>query len=301
MIEQEFRHHFIPEFYQRGFITDGTGLIWVYQKGTKPKQQSVRKTGMELNFYAFTNKDLSLETQAVEKELAKLDSDGARVIRALEEGRELTGQEREVLSRFVSVMWRRTPQHKKQAETMAVGVMQKFFEERNDEWLYKMLRERLGSDAKAQRLFEEQSTELAKIRQAYLEKTPDFLFPSNTLRKSMFESVLLAMDWGYLRATTDTEFLTCDDPVVFNKGTGLKDTNAVIIFPLSRTLLLQAMWISEYSHGFYQLTDSQIRTFNRYIVQNASKEVYASKSSKVLQSFVGKRLGQFQKDNRGSS
>lgn len=297
MSHQEFRHHFIPEFYQRGFIADGTGLIWVYQKGSEPRQKSVRKTAMELNFYAYTKGDRKVEAEAVERELAKLDSDGARVIHTLEDNRLLTEQERKILARFVSVMWRRTPKHKKQAEMMAADMMEKFFEDRNENWLLKRIRERVQSDEQAQRLFEEQAPELAKIRDAYLKKVPNFLFPTNTLRDSMFESVLLAMDWAYFRATKDTEFLTCDDPVIFNKGTGLKDTNAVIIFPLSRTLLLQAMWISEYRNRFHRLSDVQIRTFNRYVVQNAHKQIYASKRSETLKRFVGKWIGRFEKND----
>lgn len=110
----------------------------------------------------------------------------------------------------------------------------------------------------------------------------------------MFERVLLAMDWVYFKSTPDTEFLTCDNPVVFNKGTGLKDQNAVIIFPLSRKLLLQAMWISNYRGSYVQLADTQIRTMNRYVVRNSLSEVYASKRSKILQNFVSKWIGSFE-------
>ena len=78
------RSHYIPQFYQRGFIADGSGLIWVYSKGCTPRLESVRKTGMGLNLYAFMNNRKELDTESVEKELAKLDTDGAAVIHKLE-------------------------------------------------------------------------------------------------------------------------------------------------------------------------------------------------------------------------
>lgn len=288
------KHHYIPQFYQRGFIADGSGLIWVYEKGREPRQLSVRKTGMEINLYGFTDRNKELDTQTVESELAKIDSDGADAIHKLEGGALLSEAERWNLCRFVSVMWRRTLKHKRQADVMSAETVRKFFEERDEEWVRQRIRERVSSEAEVDRLFEEQKAEFQRLREQYLSQVPDFLFPHNTLRASMFENVMNAMDWAYFRATPDTEFLTCDDPVAFNKGSGLKDRQAVILFPLSRKLFLQAMWISEYRNNFHQLRDAEIRTLNRYIVRNAHKQVYASRKSKVLVGFISKNIGAFE-------
>lgn len=285
--------HYIPQFYQRGFISDGSGLIWVYSRHGAPKLVSVRKTGMALNLYAFRTKNNQLDATTIEQELAKLDSDGASVIYRLQKGQLLTDDERWTLSRFVSVMWRRTTAHKERSEVMASEMMGKFFEDHNEQWLYELLIQRLGAGPATEEVFEKEKCELARIKEDYHREVPSFIFPNNTLRDSMFEKVLFSMDWAYFKATTDTEFLTCDDPVVFNKGTGLKDENAVIIFPLSRLLLLQGMWKSTYRNAFVQLRDSDIRTLNRYVVSNASKEVYASKRSNVMAKFVAKRIGEF--------
>lgn len=293
MEAQVIRSHYIPEFYQRGFIADGSGLIWVYSKDTAPKLVSVRKTGMVMNLYAFRTRDNEVDATTVEKELAKLDSDGAAVIHRLQKGHLLSEDERWTLSRFVSVMWRRTTAHKEHAESMASGMMGEFFEEHDNDWLHELLTDRFGSGVATEGIFEKQKIELARLREDYQREVPSFIFPNNTLRDSIFERVLFSMDWVYFRATTDTEFLTCDDPVVFNKGTGLKDENAVIIFPLSRFLLLQGMWKSTYQSTFVQLGDSDIRTLNRYIVSNANKEVYSSKKSNVLAEFVAKRIREF--------
>jgi Protein of unknown function (DUF4238) len=287
-------HHYIPQFYQRGFIADNTGLIWVYEKDKEPRQISVRKTGMEINLYGFTNQEKEFDTQIVESELASIDSDGAKAIHKLEKGLLLNKDERRNICKFVSVMWRRTLKHKKHAEDMAAGMMEKFFEEHNDDWLRQILQERIMSPARVEQLFNQQKAELEKIREQYIQQVPDFIFPNNALRSSIFENVLYAMDWAYFKSTPDTEFLTCDDPVAFNKGSGLKDRNAVIIFPLSRKLLLQAMWITNYRNDFHQLRDTDIRTLNRYTVCNAHNQVYASKKSNVIAGFVNKWIGSFE-------
>jgi hypothetical protein len=288
------KHHYIPQFYQRGFISDGSGLIWTYEKDREPRQLSVRKTGMEINLYGFTDRNKEVDTQTVESELAKIDSDGADAIHKLEGGALLSEAERWNLCRFVSVMWRRTLKHKTRADAMATETVREFFAKHDEEWVRQKIRGRVSSEAEAERLFEEQRAESQKLREQYLSQVPDFLFPHNTLRASMFENVMNAMDWAYFKATPDTEFLTCDDPVAFNKGSGLKDRQAVIMFPLSRKLFLQAMWISEYRNNFHQLRDAEIRTLNCYIVRNAHEQVYTSKKSKVLAGFISKNIGAFE-------
>lgn len=285
------KHHYVPQFYQRGFIRDKSNRIWVYERGREPRQYSVRKTGMKIALYGFTNQQKELDTRTVEVELAKIDNDGAKVIQKLEKTSSLSDKERRRLCRFVSVMWRRTPKHKEQAEKMAAEMMPRFFEEHDDEWLCQIINERLGTHADAERKFEEQRVELLKLRDQYTREVPDFLFATNVLRDSMFEQVLYRMDWAFFRATPTTEFLTCDNPILFSKGSGLKDREAVIMFPLSSKLFLQAMWISTYGNTYQGLTDAQIQVLNRYVVQNAHKQVYSSTASKEVSSLVDEVIG----------
>jgi hypothetical protein len=291
------RQHSIPQFYQRRFITDNSGLIWVYEKDSEPRQMSVRNTAMAIDFYAFT-KDNKFDNRTVEKGLEKMDSMGARIIHKLQKGQTLTDQERYNLSEFISVMWRRTAKHKEEAEQRAAAMMPDFFRHHDEEWLVRELEKRGVPPGDGEIPFEDQRTKLTEVRSDYLARVPDFLFARNVVRQSIFERVLYAMDWVYFKGTEDTDFLTSDNPVVFSKGTGLKDRNAVIIFPLSRTLLLQAMWISNYQGRFVQSQDTQIRTFNKYVVRNAHRQVYASKRSKVLPAFVTKWIGTFESPKR---
>jgi hypothetical protein len=284
------RQHSIPQFYQRGFITDGTGLIWVYEKGSEPRRVSVRDTAMEIGFYGFMKNGKS-DNETVEKALAKIDNVGARIIQKVQKGRTLTEDERRTFSSFVSIMWRRTTKHKNEAEQLAATMMPDFFREHDESWLISKLREYQVPPGNAPIPYERQRKRLATLRLDYLQKVPNFLFPNNVVRESIFEKVLFSMDWAFFHSTEDTDFLTCDNPVVFNKGTGLKDRNAVIMFPISRNVLLQAMWISNYRGSFVELKDGQIRTINRYIVRNAHRQAYASKQSAVLRDFVTKWIG----------
>jgi hypothetical protein len=287
------KHHFIPEFYQRGFIGDGSGLIWVYRKNREPRQFSVRKLGMELDLYGFTKLDGSVDSNTVEAALSKLESEAALVIRHIEKGFTPDDDQRWTLSRFVSVMWRRTVKHKTESKAAVSAILQNFVDQNDDEFIDAKVKGRSMSLSDETEFRLQLAQELRTIRQKYLGEMPNYLFTNNIIRESTFEYAMMSMDWGFFKSTVDTEFLTCDDPVVFNKPTGLQDPSAVIMFPLSRRLLVQAMWPSRYRCRGIRPTDSIVRYFNRCIVQNAQSQVYASKRSHTLARFVNKWIGTF--------
>ncbi|MBL8206943.1 MAG: DUF4238 domain-containing protein, partial [Blastocatellia bacterium] len=240
------RHHFIPQFYQRGFLTGSAGLIWVYEKYRQPRLRPLRKTGMELDLYGFTNQQGEFDSQTIESALGVLETNTAPVIKKLEAGNLPNDLERKHLAKFISVLLRRTPKHKASVRKMGKEMMPEFFEEHDEKWLFEHIKKRVGDDDKAEQIFEAKKIELQELREKYLQEAPDWLFPTNILRESLFEQILLRMDWAYFRSSPTIEFLTCDNPVAFSQGTGLKDREAVIMCPLTRTLFLQAMWISSY-------------------------------------------------------
>lgn len=157
------RQHSIPQFYQRGFIPDKTELIWVYEKDVEPRQKSVRNTGMEIDFYGFT-KNEQIDNESVENELRRMDDTGARLIHKLEKGTSLSDQECYKFSQFVSVMWRRTKQHKGEAERMAAAMMPNFFEKHDEEWLVNKLESQGVQPGDGVLPFEPQRIKLAKLR-----------------------------------------------------------------------------------------------------------------------------------------
>jgi hypothetical protein len=295
MVEPPKKHHFIPKFYQKGFADDSSNRIWVYEEGRTPRLCSLRKTGMKIALYGFTTPQGNFDSQTIEAALSLLETNTAPVIKKLEKGDEITDSERAHLAKFVSVLFRRTPKHKEKAIKMAEEMMPEFFEEHSEEWLYERIKEKTGSIDETNRIFEVQKEELRNIRERYLQKVPDWLFPINIFRDSIFEQVLLKMDWGYFRSSPTIEFLTCDNPVAFSQGTGLKHKEAVIMCPLTKTLFLQAMWLSTYKGSFVNLRDTDVRRLNKYIVQNAHKRVYASYRSSKIEKFVSKWVGTFEK------
>ncbi|PYS69382.1 MAG: hypothetical protein DMF69_17185 [Acidobacteria bacterium] len=270
------KHHYVPQFYQRGFRIDSSNRIWVYQKEQDARRCGVKRTGMTIDLYAFRNKDGQIDFGSVERHLATIDNQGATIIQKLERGKSLTDKERIRLSRFVSIMWRRTPKHKARVKQTTRELLPKALAP-----FYEM----------ADGLTSEARVEVERIRKEYTKNPPDFLFAHSVLRDSAFEDRMSKMDWAFFKAPPGKEFVTCDDPARFSTGSGLDHKDATIAFPLSRTLLLQCKWNSGWGNRFQVLSDEQVDYFNLWTVKGADEQVYASSRSEEIQFLVDKHIG----------
>ncbi len=71
------KHHFIPRFYQRGFVPGRGRKIWVYEKDGKPLRRSIRSVGMQVDLYAFERAG-QVDFGSVEKELALVEDHSSK-------------------------------------------------------------------------------------------------------------------------------------------------------------------------------------------------------------------------------
>lgn len=269
------KHHYVPQFYQRGFIADKSNRIWVYQKALSPRRYGVKKTGMRIDLYAFRDKDGQTDFGTVERQLARIDDQAAKIIQKLENEKALTDEDRMRLCRFVSVMWRRTPKHMDHVNKTAIELLPKALEPFDE------LRDQLSPEARA---------EVERIRREYSAKPPDFLFAHNVLRDSAFEQLMYQMDWAFFKASASKEFLTCDDPARINAA-GLQNKDGLILFPLSRKLFLQCKWDSGWGKAFHGLSNDKIDYLNLWIVKGAHKQVYASERLEEIRLMVDQNIG----------
>ena len=74
-------------------------------------------------------------------------------------------------------------------------------------------------------------------------------------------------------------------------GAGLKNKDAVILFPLSSKLFLQCKWNSGWGNTFHFLSNEKIDYLNLWIVKGAHKQVYASEDSEEICLMVDQNIG----------
>lgn len=112
------RHHYLPQFYLKGFSTDKSKL-YVFDKKTddeknKFRYQTTEKIAYENNLYTYKTKDRKKET--LEDFFCQIEGMAKTVITKLENREDIEPIERGHLALFVAFLWLRTPTSK--AETL---------------------------------------------------------------------------------------------------------------------------------------------------------------------------------------
>lgn len=278
------RQHYVPQSYQWGWTENDEGLIWVYRKGEAPRRLSIKKrVGMGINFYG---------DETVEKDVsdAAVEQAAARVLQKIRDHAPTTPDDRKSLSRFISVFWRRVPKHRltvnETCQEMLPAVVNKYRQE-----ISAIVLETETQAARAAHLL----AELDRVEEQYTAEIPDYFFINNIKRASVFEEALFHMDWAFLEVKKDdpynNPFITSDAPVVWSKGCGIGDKEkGIVLFPISKDLLLQAMWTTSFRNAYVPIGDADVRRLNGYIAQEAYAEVYASKKSNGLMALVNRRM-----------
>lgn len=120
------RHHYLPQFYLKGFSTNKSRLYIFDKKAidekSKFRYQTTEKIAYENNLYTYKTKDLKKET--LEDFFCQIEGMAKTVIDKLEKKESIEPPERGHLALFVAFLWLRTPTSKEET----LGVQQELAE-----------------------------------------------------------------------------------------------------------------------------------------------------------------------------
>ncbi len=112
------RHHYLPQFYLKGFSQDQHHLHLFDKKAASSdvsfRYQTTEKIAFENNLYTYRTRSKKKET--LEDFFCQIEGMASRVISKLEKKQDITPRQRGHLSLFVALLWFRTPTWK--AETL---------------------------------------------------------------------------------------------------------------------------------------------------------------------------------------
>ncbi len=277
------RHHYLPQFYLKGFCpTDG---LWVYdrEKGecrkSRPKAVAFKK-----GFYAVQGSDGELDYVEVEKRLGVVESQAAPVIKKLDAGGALELRERYALAMFVALLKYRTTAFERQSsefnEAFSDPETAKEMLAPSVEGVEALLRragyEEAGLPQMARTVYEH-------IREQGVEHRPG---PNARLEQMLQGAYELGtqLTLGPLtvaRAPEGCRFITADDPYALVARAGAQDPRAwegaEIIppgyeswIPLSgRSLLIAGH--EELSGRYIQFDDAEVQTTNVMIAAQCER------------------------------
>lgn len=233
-------HHYLPQVYLRRFTPrENRKLLWEYDKLTGTvASSSPKRSGCEDHYHAFKKQDGTLDTDSIEKDLARIESAIDPVYEALRAERPLNENEWIAFFLFAGSMSVRVPAFIANLHEFNSKVIGHAFEitkhtpgfiKRSEE--LGIPREKLANiEATADR-------DLSLLMSLQAMGTPTRLFSQ--------------LRWQFLQATRPDYFITGDNPVfhcapareprtIFPPG--LADKDIEVTFPLSRTVCAFGTW-----------------------------------------------------------
>lgn len=123
MQNQPKRHHYIPQFFLKGFSSDGETLHVFDRVKKEYRFQNIRKIASENKFYTYTIKG---KEENLEDLFGLIESTSKPVLDKITQGKGITMQEKADLSMFLAVLRVRIPDFKKWTEESGEKMYKKY-------------------------------------------------------------------------------------------------------------------------------------------------------------------------------
>ena len=289
------KHHYIPQFYLRGFSLDKKHL-YILDKLAETKNrfryQTIKSVAFQKHLYIYQTKDKKKET--LEGLFSQIEGRAAEIIRKVEQKQILNNQQRNDLSIFLSFLWIRVPYSK-----------DKF--KRDTQQLYeKIARKSIAITPKKnlKDFFKKRGKELTD------KKIDDLIdFATNEKRSKINVTVpqgywikqmltlgidispaLEITDWEFRIARQPFAFITSDNPFMLIpshpvhpfEGLGLLTPGAKKIIPITAKICLIMHEPQKNPTIVYTEADKPfVRKINGWIIKHSEHNVYSADKGKV--------------------
>lgn len=268
------KHHYLPQFYLRGFSANGRSIFQIEKRGDRAYLSSIRDTAAVRDYHDLDTVDAA-DPGAVEKHLAHVETQLAEGLAATLRSGITTPDIHSLLIQLVALLRVRVPAFKASIEAHLQNVVRSVG----------LMMERRGEFPPPPKGFEDllrMDNLLINISNWKLLETM-FTIAAD---RDVF-NILAAMTPTLLRAPGDASFLSCDQPVaIFHPtasprdayGIGIAHPGTEISVPLSSRALLLLSWSSDPPVDREAQPD-EIAEFNRRTVVMAEALVFAPDAS----------------------
>lgn len=270
------KHHYVPQFYLRGFSEDGDSIYQIVKVKQREAQSSLYRTAIRdtaaVRDYHRLDYEEADDPNAIERELANLEGQLANGLdAALERGTE-NPEVRQLLTLLVSSLLMRVPRRKSHIEQLL----------RESVRGTGLMMERRGEFPQAPEGLKE-ALSFSNLR-INISNWICIAYMFQVACDPQLLGLLGAMHHSIWRTVGDDELLTSDNPISLFRpdakrgddyGTGLGDRRVEISVPLSRHALLLLTWNQD-GPKEGMLSDALTREYNRRTIVSADNVVFAS-------------------------
>lgn len=268
-------HHYVPQFYLRGF-TDGN-TIWVHDRNERRHFPSQPKTIANEN---------NLYTDEIERHFANVIEGPANpAIEKVRECEPLTESDRLALAKYIVALWKRVPEARSRVAARLPEIAASVRQE-----IHNGLTATAVEDPSLASLAEKRKNEVNNIIERVERERPPTIWRQSLATESSDSVItsLLSMQWRFLRSER-LQFLTCDNPVFFFENEGIGRPTSELTVPFSSTVALWASRLPTPAATYLDARPAAVREINRRVAKNATRFVYAQRLEGWILPFVCKR------------
>lgn len=312
MSHKKRKHHWLPQFYIKGFLNKDKE-VYVFDK----KDNSIHSQGKNGTFHSpyfytvdfdkyekrseketkrikksMNIKDMDMLTideypDVVEDVFSESENNAAKIIPKLINCEKINDWERIELATFIAFMYTRTPTFRKKAENMEKKrtddkIKKIFSSEKSLKDAYDQMRkDNDNKDINLEELYAIVDEDRYKISIPRELSIQNMLYASSIIDKILYEKT-----WYVMKAHPKSSFITSDVPVLLThsnqtlKKLRFDTPGTKIIFPLSSKALL-IMKNTQYGPIVFnnKLNRIQVRKFNKAITTNSNNYIIAKDKS----------------------
>lgn len=290
-------HHYLPQFYLKGFSLDKNKLCVFDKKSTDSsaqyRNQSIEKIAYENNLYTYETKSGTKET--LEDFFSQIEGQSKNIIDKLENKQEITPIERGYLSLFVSLLWLRTPSSKTNSlgaqEELAEKSMRMYYSFPQQK---EMMKRFFKNQGKA--MADEEIDDLIDFAKNPKRSKFTIDFPTGYWIKQMLTladkiyTFLAHCVWEIRHSNKNYAFITSDSPVLLIPsekphpfyGYGLITTGVKKVVPLSSKICLVMHDPEKDLKIIHTIADKDFfRQINEWVTKNSERFVFSATKGKI--------------------
>ena len=270
-------HHYLPQYYLKGFTETIDNMLWAYEKGSGIKfNTQIKRLANITDFYS----------EETEQYLANvIEGPANEVLDKIRSRHLINDDEKNTFAEYLAVMWKRVPRAKedlkKMAPRLADGIAEKLSAD---------LSNLIGNMPEKAEFIEKRKKEIDDILAIYAVDPPKDIWLENIPpeRTPRIVDAMKAMTWTFWEFDQRPVFLTCDNPVFYFTWMGVGRKDSEISFPISSHVVLWATWRADLPRNFIKASTQIVKEMNRRTVYNANRYVFHSRDEHWIVPFIKK-------------
>lgn len=270
-------HHYLPQYYLKGFTETNDNILWAYEKGTGENfNTQIKSLANITDFYS----------QDTEQYLANNIEDPANAVLDKIRSRHLINDDdKNTFAEYMAVMWKRVPRAKEDLKKMAPRLADGIAKKLNAD-----LNQIISEKPQKTEFIEKRRKEIDDILSIYATNPPKDIWLENIPpeRTPRIVEAIKTMTWSFWEFNQKPVFFTCDNPIFYFTGMGVGKRDSEISFPISSHIVLWATWRVDLPRKFIKASTQIVKEFNRRTADNASRYIFHSRAENWIEPFIKK-------------